>query len=62
MANLNSEGPSEAGHALHQGVSDPTDLLLALNFDMSMKKAINTIRTKLQEQEEREIGLVTPVN
>ena len=32
-------------------------------LDMSMKKAINTvIQTKLQEQEEREIGLVTPVN
>ena len=36
---------------------------LAPGLDMSMKKAINTvIRTKLQEQEEREIGLVTPVN
>ena len=36
----------------------------APGLDMSMKKAINTvIRTKLQEgQEEREIGLVTPVN
>ena len=35
----------------------------APGLDMSMKKAINTvIRTKLQEQEEQEIGLVTPVN
>ena len=36
----------------------------APGLDMSMKKAINTvIRTKLQEgQEEREIGMVTPVN
>ena len=36
----------------------------APGLDISMKKAINTvIRTKLQEgQEEREIGLVTPVN
>ena len=40
----------------------------AAGLDISMKKAINTvIRTKLQEQEEqeqgeREIGLVTPVN
>ena len=35
----------------------------APGLDMSMKKAINTvIRTKLQEQEERDIGLVTPVN
>ena len=35
----------------------------APGLDMSMKKAINTvIRTKLQEQEETEIGLVTPVN
>ena len=35
----------------------------APGLNMSMKKAINTvIRTKLQEQEEREIGLVTPVN
>ena len=35
----------------------------APGLDMSMKKAINTvIRTKLQEQEEREIGVVTPVN
>ena len=35
----------------------------APGLDMSMKKAINTvIQTKLQEQEEREIGLVTPVN
>ena len=32
-------------------------------LDMSMKKAINTvIRTKLQEEQEEEIGLVTPVN
>ena len=36
----------------------------APGLDMSMKKAINTvIWTKLQEgQEEREIGVVTPVN
>ena len=35
----------------------------APGLDTSMKKAINTvIQTKLQEQEEREIGLVTPVN
>ena len=36
----------------------------APGLDISMKKSINTIiRTKLQEgQEEREIGLVTPVN
>ena len=35
----------------------------APGLDMSMKKAINTvIWTKLQEQEEQEIGLVTPVN
>ena len=37
----------------------------APGLDMSMKRAINTIiRTKLQEQEEeeREIGVVTPVN
>ena len=36
----------------------------APGLDMSMKRAINIIiRTKLQEgQEEREIGLVTPVN
>ena len=36
----------------------------APGLDLSMKKAINTvIRTKLQEgQEEREIGVVTPVN
>ena len=36
----------------------------APGLDMSMKKAINTvIQTKLQEgQEEREIGVVTPVN
>ena len=36
----------------------------APGLDMSMKKAINTvIRTKLQEgQEEREIGVATPVN
>ena len=36
----------------------------APGLDISMKKAINTvIRTKLQEgQEEREIGVVTPVN
>ena len=36
----------------------------APGLDMSMKKAINTvIRTKLQEgEEEREIGVVTPVN
>ena len=40
----------------------------AVGLDISMKKAINTvIRTKLQEQEEqegeeREVGLVTPVN
>ena len=36
----------------------------APGLDMSMKRAINVIiRTKLQEgQEEREIGLVTPVN
>ena len=36
----------------------------APGLDMSMKRAINTIiRTKLQRgQEEREIGLVTPVN
>ena len=35
----------------------------APGLDISMKKAINTvIRTRLQEQEEQEIGLVTPVN
>ena len=35
----------------------------APRLDISMKKAINTvIRTKLQEQEEQEIGMVTPVN
>ena len=36
----------------------------APGLDISMKRSINTIiRTKLQEeQEEREIGLVTPVN
>ena len=35
----------------------------APGLDMSMKKAINTvIRTRLQEQGEQEIGLVTPVN
>ena len=35
----------------------------ALALDISIKKAINTvIRTKLQEQEEQEIGVVTPVN
>ena len=35
----------------------------APGLDMSMKKAINmVIRTKLQEQEEQEIGLATPVN
>ena len=35
----------------------------APGLDISMKKAINTvIRTKLQEQEEQEIGVVTPVN
>ena len=36
----------------------------ALSLDMSMKKSINTIiRTKLQEGlEEREIGVVTPLN
>ena len=35
----------------------------ALGLDISMKKAINTvIRTKLQEQEEQEICVVTPVN
>ena len=35
----------------------------APELDTSMKKAINTvIRTKLQEQQEREIGLITPVN
>ena len=35
----------------------------APGLDMSMKKAINTvIQTKLQGQEEREIGVVTPVN
>ena len=37
----------------------------ALGLDISMKKAINTvIRTKLQEQEEQEeeIGLITPLN
>ena len=35
----------------------------APGLDISMKKAINTvIRTKLQEQEEQEIGVITPVN
>ena len=35
----------------------------APGLDISMKKAINTvIQTKLQEQEEQEIGVVTPVN
>ena len=47
--------------------NSPVEMKLAMpapGLDMSMKKAINTvIRTKLQEgQEEREIGLVTPVN
>ena len=32
-------------------------------LDISMKRAINTIiRTKLQEEQEEEIGLITPVN
>ena len=35
----------------------------APGLDISMKRAINTvIRTKLQEQQEREIGLLTPLN
>ena len=35
----------------------------APGLDMSMKRAINTIiRTKLQEEWEEEIGLITPVN
>ena len=35
----------------------------APGLDISMKRSINMIiQTKLQEQEEREIGLVTPVN
>ena len=35
----------------------------APGLDMSMKRAINTIiRTKLQEEQEEEIGLITPVN
>ena len=35
----------------------------APGLDISMKKAINTIiRTKLQEEQEEEIGLITPVN
>ena len=35
----------------------------APGLDISMKRAINTIiRTKLQEQQEEEIGLITPVN
>ena len=35
----------------------------APGLDISMKKVINTvIQTKLQEQEEQEIGVVTPVN
>ena len=35
----------------------------APGLDMSMKRAINMIiRTKLQEEQEKEIGLITPVN
>ena len=35
----------------------------APGLDMSMKRATNTIiRTKLQEEQEEEIGLITPVN
>ena len=35
----------------------------APGLDMSMKRAINTIiQTKLQEEQEEEIGLITPVN
>ena len=35
----------------------------APGLDISMKRAINTIiRTKLQEEQEKEIGLITPVN
>ena len=35
----------------------------APGLDMSMKRAINTIiRTKLQEEREEEIGLITPLN
>ena len=35
----------------------------APGLDMSMKRAINTItRTKLQEEQEEEIGLITPLN
>ena len=35
----------------------------APGLDMSMKRAINTIiRTKLQEKQEEEIGLITPLN
>ena len=37
--------------------------MLAPGLDISMKRAINTIiRTKLQEGQEEEIGLITPVN
>ena len=37
--------------------------LPAPGLDMSMKRAINTIiQTKLQEEQEEEIGLITPVN
>ena len=37
--------------------------MTAPGLDMSMKRAINTIiRTKLQEEQEEEIGLITPVN
>ena len=48
-------------------LQQPSGARLAMpapGLDTSMKKAINTvIRTKLQEgQEEREIGVVTPVN
>ena len=35
----------------------------APGLDISMKRAINTIiQTKLQEEQEEEIGLITPVN
>ena len=56
-------------YVLYYNSQVETSLTLpAPGLDISMKKAINTvIRTKLQEQEEkegeeREVGLVTPVN
>ena len=47
----------------HNSQVEAALVMPAPSLDTSMKKSINTIiRTKLQEQEEQEIGVVTPVN